>query len=194
MLVWSAIKADIPAGIQQLRRVHRAFYSPRQFRFTQAASEYVLAHASCTNEICHRVFMPFVNKSPVVGSIVGLLYLGRPSAVARLVVAFAVDSVKRCAAWSFSHISKKIGEYFPPITNCNSHFFVVFVRRARWLSASGKHILPSAVRFGFCAAMPRVPMLREHVPNTYWQIVIAMWTFHLSTLCHNCVHLELTSA
>ncbi len=89
--------------------------------------------------------MAFIYEPKVCNPIVGLLALGRPSNIARLVISVIVDSIEATIFWAFTHIRKEILKLSPPITNRNASFFVVLIRWAAWVCTTSEHILPRAV-------------------------------------------------
>jgi hypothetical protein len=78
----------------------------------------------------------------------GLLEVGRPSAIVRLVVTIIVDAVKRQARWSCSHISIEVLETVDPsFTNADTSTAIILVRLMVSVVASTFHADPSPVLF-----------------------------------------------
>jgi hypothetical protein len=79
-------------------------------------------------------------------SVVALLLLRRPPAIAGLVVAIVVwPAIQGRAARSLAHIREKVLEIAPAVANCDATPFVVGECGIGWLSASGDHALPRTI-------------------------------------------------
>lgn len=116
--------------------------------FTLQLPATVTPTSSRVRAVCHSapyagtvVFGPAEHLSPVFG----LLRARRPAAIGWKVILVVVNAIKRQAVRAFTHISKKIDEIVPAITDSNPSAAVVFKPSVVFVTAPSKHAGPRQV-------------------------------------------------
>ena len=115
-----------------------------------------------------RLFEVF-KRRPWIGfaSIVGLLFPGRPAAIAGFVVSVVVDAIKRQTAGAFAHIGKKIVERKPPLANGNATRAIPLELSGFRIEAALLHMRPGIVsRRWPCFVRWRMTMTDLRLPFT----------------------------
>ena len=86
---------------------------------TNPVSEQVFGHACFANQLCESDLATSISEKPVRYSIIGLLLLSCPTAVAGLVIAhFVRVTVNRMVeAGTHAHVSQKVFEALPFVAN-----------------------------------------------------------------------------
>lgn len=142
------------------RRLNRAFHSPRQAGPAKPFPQYILFYSSMAGKFRKGESLSLVFKMNIRNAVICLNRLCSPAHIPRLIMSVIIgESVQgKFLGRPFTHILKKIYKFSPTITDGNSSFPVMSIRRARWLAASGNHILPASICD--CAPISGMPMFR----------------------------------
>ena len=87
-----------------------------------------------------------------VSSIFSLLFSSSPFAIFRGISIVIINALNAKIIWPFSHVSQKISEVKPTVTNCYASASVIFVSLAFWTRTSFFNSFPYLIRRGSFAS------------------------------------------
>jgi len=87
-----------------------------------------------------------------VSSIFSLIFSISPFAIFRGISIVIINALNAKIIWSFSHVTQKISEVKPTVTNCYASASVIFVSLAFWTRTSFFNSFPYLIRRGSFAS------------------------------------------
>lgn len=83
-----------------------------------------------------------------LATVIHLFFMSGPSAIARFIVAFVVDAIKRAVYRPSTHIAEKVLKFFPSGANSDSAPAITLPRVVVLIRATLNHMLPRYVGWG----------------------------------------------
>lgn len=141
-------------GRAERGRLHCVFNRPAA-RSHQSGAQDFFMHTGRTRQLDQRVLFAAVDEAVVGRSVVCLLALRRPTAVAGFVIPMVVrPAVERGSVRSLPHVGEEVVEGQPPVADRDAVLSVMRKGRVGRLLATAKHAPPRRVCRGWSAVAP----------------------------------------